>query len=611
MSRTRILGISAYYHDAAAALIVDGEIVAAAQEERFTRKKGDADFPHRAISYCLGAGGIDAEDLDAVVFYESPLAKFERLLVSHAVTAPDSLRSFLTAMPPWLTSKLWQETEIGRQLGLKKRVRLCDHHLSHAASAFYPSPFARAAVLTVDGVGEWTTASYGVCSGNQIELRQEMPYPNSVGLLYSAFTYYTGFKINSGEYKLMGLAPYGRPIFADRIREKVARFHPDGSITLNQDYFNYAGGLTMTNARFHALFGGPPRAPESDITQRDMDLAASIQSVLNDVMMRMAVHVHRETGEENLVMAGGVALNVVANGLLLSGSPFKRIWIQPAAGDAGGAVGAALWWWYQSLDNERTPQSDDSMRGAFLGTDIGPASLADDEILESMGGRWTVLRDDDLVRRIAREVASGRVVGVARGRMEFGPRALGARSILGDARSPRMQRHMNLKIKFRESFRPFAAMVLEEDAAQYFEGAQPSPYMLLVFPVQENRRRKMGRPDAFGLDLINEVRSDIPAVTHVDYSSRVQTVDANRNPFMYEVLGEYKRQTGASIIVNTSFNVRGEPIVNSVEDAYRCFMATDIDALVVGNRFFERERQINRPMNDQQREEWLRRFDLD
>lgn len=608
---TRILGISAYYHDSAAALIDDGRIVAAAQEERFTRIKGDASFPHHAIAYCLDAAGVTEREIDYVVFYENPYVKFERLLTTYHLTAPGSLPSFLRAFPAWLTGKLWMEREIAREMGISKRIYFCDHHLSHAASAFFPSPFEQAAVLTIDGVGEWSTTTYGVGRGGSVELFEQIRFPNSLGLLYSAFTSYTGFKINSGEYKLMGLAPYGVPRYVDAIKDKLVRIAEDGSIVMNQRFFNYVGGLTMTNGEFDSLFGGPPRKPETLITQREMDIAASIQAVLNEAVMAMARHVHAKTGLENLVMAGGVSLNVVATGLLSSSGPFRRLWIQPAAGDAGGALGAALWMWHMKLGHPRVVASPDGMQGAFLGTDIPPASAADDAVLTRLGGVWQAMEEAPLQARIAEDVGKGKVVAIARGRMEFGPRALGARSILGDARSPAMQTHMNLKIKFRESFRPFAPMVLAEDAAEYFDVRQESPYMLLVYPVVERRRLAVTNDGLFGIDLLKVPRSDIPAITHVDYSARVQTVDAARNPFMHGVLREFKRLTGCSVVVNTSFNVRGEPIVNSVEDAYRCFMATEIDSLVAGNRYFTREQQKNRPMNDEERATWLRRFELD
>jgi carbamoyltransferase len=608
-----VLGISAYYHDSAAALLRDGKIVAAAQEERFTRLKGDSSFPHHAIGFCLEQAGITEHDLDHVVFYENPLVKFERLTTMYHLTAPKSLKSFLRSFPKWLTSNLWLENEIQAELGIKRRIALCDHHLSHATSAFFPSPFEEAAILTVDGVGEWSTATFGIGRGNRVELFKEIRFPNSVGLLYSAFTYFSGFKINSGEYKLMGLAPYGRPIYADMIRQEIVRIHDDGAIQLNQRYFDYLGGLTMTNGRFAELFGGPPRAPESPITQREMDIAASIQLVLNDIVLRMAQYVHRETGMKHLVMAGGVALNVVSTGLLSRTGPFEEIWIQPAAGDAGGALGAAQWMWHMALGHPRAPESPDAMQGCFLGPDIAPSSSHDDAVLAGLGGIWESYSDTDLQRRIAELIAGGKVVAVARGRMEWGPRALGARSILGDARSPKMQSHMNLKIKFRESFRPFAPMVLAEDARDYFDLRQESPYMLIAYPVVNRRRIQPTEEQKrlWGIDLLKVPRSDVPAITHVDYSARVQTVDAVRNPFIHGMLARFKELTSCSVIINTSFNVRGEPIVCSAHDAYRCFMATDIDCLVVGNRLFHREKQKSTAMNEEQRKQWLAKFELD
>ncbi len=683
---TRILGISAYYHDSAAALIVDGRIVGAAQEERFTRVKGDSSFPHQAIGWCLDEAGVAMDEVDHVVFYEQPLVKFERLLVTALTTAPRGLRGFLAAMPDWLTRKLWLEREIARELGLRCRVWFVDHHRSHAASAFYPSPFETAAILTIDGVGEWSTATWGVGHANQIVLREELRFPNSLGLLYSAFTYYCGFKINSGEYKLMGLAPYGRPIYANRILGQVVHLRDDGAMLLNQKFFHYATGLTTTNDAFHELFEGPPRQPESPVTQRDMDLAASIQHVTNESLLRMGRHVQQQTGEKQLVLAGGVALNCVATGLLASSRTFEQVWTQPAAGDAGGALGAALSFWHHELGQPRVVQQPDAMRGAFLGPSIPPAADSDDALLRKLGAVWESLADEPLQQRIANEIAAGRIVAVARGPMEFGPRALGGRSILGDARDPEMQSRMNLKIKFRESFRPFAPMVLVEDAPQYFDVTQESPYMLLVYPVTAGRRKssahsrteadmrvtvnhsaslvasalppsprrgglgrgedeqarvdsqtppsltlpaegreqeqagrgldQAGKPQAgeqepFGIALLKIPRSDIPAVTHVDYSARVQSIDPVRNPFIHGVLTRFKSLTGCSVIVNTSFNVRGEPIVNTAEDAYRCFMATEIDCLVVGNRFLTRATQPHPPLDDATREQWLKRFELD
>lgn len=628
----RILGISAYFHDSAAALIEDGRIVGAAQEERFTRIKGDSAFPHHAVGWCLEHAGLDIQDVDHIVFYEQPLLKFERLLVSYLTVAPRGLKSALAALPDWLTRKLWLEREIARELGIRKRVWFVDHHLSHAASAFYPSPFDEAAILTIDGVGEWSTATWGIGQRNKITLREELRFPNSLGLLYSAFTYYCGFKINSGEYKLMGLAPYGRPIFADRILDKVVAMHDDGTMLLNQKYFNYVTGLTTTSNAFHQLFEGPPRQPETLLTQRDMDLAASIQFVIDEALIRMGRYIHDKTGMKELALAGGVALNCVATGKLASDGPYNYLWTQPAAGDAGGALGAAMAFWHQNLGQPRaklepagetqtatksaTPMTvrRDRMQGAFLGPEIPSASQADDALLTRLNARWQTLDEESLQQRVADAIAAGKIVAVARGPMEFGPRALGSRSILGDARRKEMQSRMNLKIKFRESFRPFAPMVLVDDAAQYFDLKQESPYMLLVYPVTDAKRtaaQANANQSLFGIDLLNVIRSEIPAVTHVDFSARVQTIDADRNPFIDGVLKRFKEQTGCSVIVNTSFNVRGEPIVNTVEDAYRCFMATEIDCLVVGNRFLERAEQPNPPLDDAEREVWLKRFELD
>jgi len=608
-----VLGISAYYHDSAAAIVRDGRVIAAAQEERFTRIKGDSEFPHHAIDFCLEQAGVTEDEIDHVVFYENPLVKFERLITIYHLTAPKSLRSYLKSFPKWLTSNLWLENEIQSELGIKKRIAFGDHHLSHAASAFFPSPYEEAAILTVDGVGEWSTATFGVGRGNDIKLFKEIRFPNSVGLLYSAFTYFTGFKVNSGEYKLMGLAPYGKPVYADMICREMVHIEDDGAIQLNQKYFDYLGGLTMTNQRFAECFGGPPRHPETPITQREMDIAASVQHVLNDIIVRMARFIHRETGMKYLVMAGGVALNVVSTGLLSRSSPFESIWIQPAAGDAGSALGAALWMWHMVLGHQRLPELPDAMHGCFLGPDIPPASSEDDRALQALSGVWDSYSDAELQRRVAELIAEGKVVAVARGRMEWGPRALGARSILGDARSPKMQSHMNLKIKFRESFRPFAPMVLVEDAAEYFDIRQESPYMLLAYPVVERRRVQQTEEQSklWGIDLLKVPRSDVPAITHVDYSARVQTVDPVRNQFIHGMLTEFKRLTGCSVIINTSFNVRGEPIVCTAQDAFRCFMATGIDCLIVGNRLFHRERQKSPAMNEEQRERWLAKFELD
>ena len=608
----RILGISAYYHDSAAALIEDGEIVAASQEERFTRVKGDSSFPHNAVGFCLDRAGICEDELDYVVFYENPYAKFERLLSTYHSTAPASLSSFLRAMPSWLRRKLWLGQNIREELGITKRVYFCDHHLSHAASAFYPSPFEEAAILTIDGVGEWSTSTFGSGRGKNIDLLQHIRFPNSAGLLYSAFTYYTGFKINSGEYKLMGLAPYGTPKYAELIEEHLVKIKADGSIVLNQAYFDFVGGLTMTNERFHRLFGSLPRKPESKITQKEMDIASSIQVVLNKIILRMANFVHDKTQQRNLVLAGGVALNVVSMGLLSTDGPFENIWIQPAAGDAGGALGAAFWLWYQLPQARRLTRSTDSMKGAFLGYDIPSSSQNDDETLRRLGAIWQSFADEELAEKVAEEISNGRVIAIARGCAEFGPRALGHRSILADARDDEMQSRLNLKVKFRESFRPFAPMVLEADSRDYFDAKQSNPYMLLVYPVKESIREESGDCQGlFGIDLLKKRRSQIPAVTHVDYSARLQTIDSQRNPFIFSVLSKFKEKTKCSVIVNTSFNVRGEPIVNTVEEAFHCFMVTEIDTLVLGNRLLVREEQARAKMTVSERESWRRGFSPD
>ena len=609
---TTVLGISAYYHDAAAALLRDGRIVAAAQEERFTRIKGDASFPHRAIAYCLREADMNLEAVDHIVFYESILEKFDRLMQSQLAVAPHGLPFFLRAMPKWLSRNLWLEREMCREMGVNRPIHYCEHHLSHAASAFFPSPFEEAAILTLDGVGEWATSTIGAGQGNSIELLEEQRFPNSLGLLYSAFTYFTGFRINSGEYKLMGLAPYGKPVYKERILRELVHMDDAGAVTLNQRYFNFIGGLTMTSPAFDELFDGPPRKPESLITQREMDIAASIQAVTEDAVLAAAVHAREATGMRHLVMAGGVALNVVACGLLARKRIFDKIWVQPAAGDAGGALGAAYWHWHMAQGQARHVDPGDSMRGSFLGPEIAPDDPADDAVLRDMGAVWTLLDEETLARRMAELIAEGRIVGLARGRMEWGPRALGARSILGDARSPKMQAHMNLKIKFRESFRPFAPMVLEEYCTDWFDATQESPYMLLVSPVREDRRIAPTAEEKklWGIDLLKVPRSDIPAVTHVDYSARLQTIDAERNPFMHRVLSRFMERTGCPVVINTSFNVRSEPIVCTCEDAYRCFMVTEMDALVVGNRLMLREEQ-GAQMSREERARWMRRFRLD
>ncbi len=583
-----ILGISAYYHDSAACLVRDGEVLAAAQEERFTRRKHDHRYPASAVEFCLKRAGITPKELDYVAFYDKPLLKFERLLETYIDYAPRGLRSFLMAMPLWLREKLWIREQVSKEAGFEGKVLFTEHHESHAASAFFPSPFESAAVLTMDGVGEWATSSYGSGKGNELHLLKELHFPHSLGLLYSAFTYYTGFKVNSGEYKVMGLAPYGEPRYVKLILDELVDLREDGSLRLNMKYFNFAAGLTMTNSAFDRLFGGPPRKPEGEVTQREMDLARSVQEVTEEAMLRMARHVHRETGEKNLCLAGGVALNCVGNGRILREGPFENVWVQPAAGDAGGSLGAALSVWYQYLGNVRRVEDvcrggADGMRGAYLGPEF-----SDDEIEESLvtlGARYRKVPPADLAETVARLLAEEKVVGWFQGRMEFGPRALGARSILGDPRSPRMQSQMNLKIKFRESFRPFAPSVLRERVSDYFELETDSPYMLLVAPVRESLRREMAGEEAglFGIERLNVPRSDIPAVTHVDYSARVQTVRREQNPAYYDLLAAFERLTGCAVLVNTSFNVRGEPIVCTPAQAFACFMRTEMDCLVVGD----------------------------
>ena len=587
----RILGISAYYHDSAAALVIDGEIAAAAQEERFTRKKHDFNFPKHAVEYCLAHAGIAAQELDYVGFYDKPFLKFERILETYLAYAPFGIRSFLKAMPLWLSKKLWMRDVIKKELGFEGEVLFTEHHESHAASAFFPSPFEEAAIITMDGVGEWATASYGVGRGNQVKIQAELQFPHSLGLLYSAFTYYTGFRVNSGEYKVMGLAPYGEPRYVDLIHEHLVKVRDDGSLVMNMKYFDYCAGLTMTNERFHRLFGGPPRKPESPIQRRDMDLARSVQEVTEEIMLKMANHVHRETGMKDLCLAGGVALNCVGNGRILREGPFEGIWIQPGAGDAGGALGVALFIWHQYLGNTRDADGLTDRQKASL---LGPC-YSDDEIeafLREQGAKYERVPSSKLPETIARLIASEKVVGLCQGRMEFGPRALGSRSIIGDARSEQMQTTMNLKIKFRESFRPFAPTVLREDAPDYFEMNCDSPYMLLVAPVKKERRiEHESAQSLFGLDKLKLKRSDIPAITHVDYSARVQTVDKRDNPLYHAIISEFKKLTGCPVIINTSFNVRGEPIVCTPQDAYRCFMRTRMDYLAVGSFILDKNEQ--------------------
>jgi carbamoyltransferase len=597
-----ILGISAFYHDSAAALVRDGRILAAVQEERFTRIKHDFNFPANAVRYCLAEGHIKPEELDYVVFYDKPFIKFERILYSYLASAPWGFKSFLTAMPLWLKQKLWLPHIISDELETYEGpILFTRHHQSHAASAFYPSPYERAAFLTVDGVGEWTTTSWGVGKGNDLRILKELRFPHSLGLLYSAFTYFTGFKVNSGEYKLMGLAPYGEPKYVDLILKEIVDLKEDGSFKLNMKFFNYVHGLTMTSPKMDDLFGRPPRKPETRVTQQDMDIARSIQTVTEDILMRMAQTIHRETGEDFLCLAGGVALNCVANGRMLREGPFKDIWIQPAAGDAGGALGAALFVWYRYLENERTcgtwKIADgacdplDMMNGAYL----GPA-FSDEEIeawLNSRGVPYEHLLEDDLVERVADLLAGEKVIGWFQGRTEFGPRALGNRSIIGDARSPKMQSIMNLKIKYRESFRPFAPTVLAEHVSDFFTLDRESPYMLLVAPVCDDRRRPMTMDEErlFGIEKLNVCRSDIPAVTHVDYSARVQTVNRAVNPRYHKLISSFYDKTGNPVIINTSFNVRGEPIVCTPEHAYTCFMRTEMDHLVLGNFLLHKDEQ--------------------
>jgi carbamoyltransferase len=586
-----ILGISCYYHDSAACLVRDGEIIAAAQEERFTRKKHDHSFPTNAIRFCLEYGGISGEELDLVSFYEKPFLKFERILETYLAYAPLGIRSFLKAMPLWIKKKLWLKDLIKEELNYNGKIIFPEHHESHAASAFFPSPFQEAAFITMDGVGEWATASFGVGKDNRVQLMAEISFPHSLGLLYSAFTYYTGFRVNSGEYKVMGLAPYGEPKYKKLIYDHLINVKDDGSFRLNMAYFDYGAGLRMTSEKFHRLFGGPPRKPESKLTQKDMDLARSIQDVVEEIVLKMARHVQRQTGMKNLCLAGGVALNCVANGKLLRTGLFDDVWIQPAAGDAGGAVGAALFTWHQYLGKPRTAVKGDSMQGSFLGPEYNDDRLA--EFLTKKQSKFTKLHDDKLPGVIADLVAAGDVIGWFQGRMEFGPRALGARSIIGDARSPQMQKTMNLKIKNRESFRPFAPSVLAEKISDYFEIDRQSPYMLLVADVKRARQIEMTaeQRNYFGLEKLNVVRSDIPAVTHVDYSARIQSVQPETNPLYYKMLSVFNEKYGCAVIVNTSFNVRGEPIVCTPEDAYRCFMRTEMDYLVMGNYLLTKKDQ--------------------
>jgi len=587
---TYILGISAFYHDSAACLVKDGKIIAAAQEERFTRKKHDDSFPTQAVTYCLNEAGITMADVTHVAFYEKPFIKFERLLLTYLTYAPQGMSSFLKAMPVWLKEKIFIKTVIQQKLGYQGEIFFSEHHQSHAASAFFPSPFDEAAIITFDGVGEWTTTSWGRGKADQFEINQEINFPHSLGLLYSAFTYYVGFRVNSGEYKLMGLAPYGEPKYADLIRRELIDIKADGSYRLNMKYFNYPVGLTMTNERFHRLFGLPPRKPETKLEQKHMDIAASIQLVTEEVMVKTANHVHQMTGLDNLCLAGGVALNCVGNGKILKQTPFKNIWIQPAAGDAGGALGAALFTWHQVLKQPRMADGiHDAQQGSLLGPD---AEEGIEQLADTQGWVYEYLADEVLPSRIADLIKEQKVIGLCQGRMEFGPRALGSRSIIADARSAQMQSVLNLKVKFRESFRPFAPAVLRERVSDYFDMDCESPYMLLVAALRDNKRLDdSGGVKLFGIEKLKFKRSVVPAVTHVDYSARVQTVDLDRHPLFYRIIKEFDQKTSCPVVINTSFNIRGEPIVCSAADAYRCFMCTQMDYLLIGHYLFERVKQ--------------------
>lgn len=602
-----ILGVSAFYHDSAVCLVKDGEIIFAAQEERFSRKKNDEAFPRQAVEACFKECKVNIQDVDYVAFYDKPLLKFERILETYLSVAPEGFSSFIKAMPIWLKEKLWMKQILRKNLRFTGPIIFPEHHQSHAASAFYPSPFSSAAFLTVDGVGEWATSSFGIGSGNSLSTIGEMHFPHSLGLLYSALTYYTGFKINSGEYKVMGLAPYGIARYKNLILSNLMDLKSDGSFKLNMKYFNFHKGLTMTSPAFHKLFGGEPRKPETLLTQKDMDLARSIQEVTEEVILRMVRYVHERTGESKLCLAGGVALNCVANGRILREGPFEDIWIQPAAGDAGGALGAALFTWYQVLGNKRKINLRDSMKGSFLGP-----SFSDQDIEQSLKKaklKYTKLSKAKLITQISKEIASEKVIGWFQGKMEFGPRALGNRSIIGDARSPKMQETMNLKIKFRESFRPFAPAVLTEDVSKYFDLKKLSPYMLLVAQVKKKLQKRMTQKEQsyFGIDKLNVIRSTIPAVTHVDYSARVQTVDKTTNPLFYQLLKDFKKRSGCAVLINTSFNVRGEPIICTPDDAIRCFMRTNIDFLVMGSFIISRKGQRLLTNNN----DWQKEFTLD
>jgi len=604
-----ILGISAFYHDSAACLVKDGEILSAAQEERFTRKKHDHNFPQKAIEFCLKDAGIRAEQLDLIAFYDKPFLKFERLLETYLAYAPVGIKSFIKAMPLWIKEKLWMKEMIKEKLGYTGKIIFPEHHESHAASAFYPSAYNKAAIITMDGVGEWTTTSYGIGEGNEIQLYADIKFPHSLGLLYSALTYYTGFKVNSGEYKVMGLAPYGEPKYKKLIYDHLIDVKEDGSFRMNMEYFNYCQGLTMTNEKFNKLFGGPPRIPETNLTQKQMDIARSLQEVTEEIVLKIGSHVYKETKSKNLCLAGGVALNCVANGRLLREGPFENIWIQPAAGDAGGALGAALIGWYKYHNKPRTAANgkSDKQKGSYLGP-----QFTDEEIksfVQSLNLSAKKYDEDELIETTANLINSDKVIGWFDGKMEFGPRALGSRTIIGDARSPKMQATMNIKIKFREGFRPFAPSVLFEKVNEYFEIEKESPYMLLTADVKKERRIPMTDEEQkkWGIDKLNVVRSDIPAITHVDYSARLQTVHKETNPRYHKLISKFEEKTGCAVIINTSFNVRGEPIVCTPEDAYRCFMRTNMDYLVLGSYILNKEDQ--KPVEKDV--DWKKEFVLD
>ncbi len=603
-----ILGISAFYHDSAACLVSNGKIVSAAQEERFTKKKHDSSFPKKAIEFCLHDNNLTIEDLDIVAYYDKPFLTFERILETYLSYAPVGIKSFIKALPLWIKKKIWMKEVIKKELGYEGQIIFPEHHESHAASAFFPSPFQEAAFLTMDGVGEWTTTSYGVGKDNNIEILAEITFPDSLGLLYSAFTYYTGFKVNSGEYKVMGLAPYGKPVYKDLILNELIDLKEDGSFKMNMDYFDYCHGLTMTNEKFNKLMGGPPRKPESQLTQREMDLARSVQDVTEEAVLRICRHIRKETGQKYLCLAGGVALNCVANGKILREGVFEDIWIQPAAGDAGAALGAATFAWYQYLQNERNADNeDDVQQGSYLGPRFENSQIKD--YLKKNNIPYAELSSDEVPEKIADLIADEKVIGWFQGRMEFGPRALGGRSVIGDARSSKMQETMNIKIKFRESFRPFAPSVVRERASDFFDIDGSSPYMLLVAPVKEEIRRKMTEEEEglFGIDKLHIIRSNFPAITHVDYSARIQTVDGKHNPMYYKMIKKLDEKHGCPVIINTSFNVRGEPIVCTPEDAFRCFMRTNMDYLIMENIFLDKKDQ-KALENDS---DWQSEFELD